>query len=490
MEEMKVFNSKSNKLEKLPVKPLNVYLCGPTLYDDAHMGHARVYVTFDYMRRVLRFLGFSVRTVMNFTDVDKKIIESKSDVVYFQKRFEEDMRALNVQDHEITEKVTENLEEIKEYIKVLMDRGFAYKNNGSIYFDLEEYKKKYLYPVFIRKEVDSKSDNTEKRNKNDFALWKKKEDIFFKSEFGNGIPGWHVECSTIIFKTIGKNLDLHVGGNDLKHPHHENELAQIRAHSDGEVDFFLHIGHITIGGVKMSKSLGNSKTIREELKNYNSDQIRIFFLLFNWKLSIEYSKENLEKAINYHKSMKSFIQNIKIKIIQSQELKFESKPENDAQLNKKYLDTKEKVLFSLRNNIDTAKTLRILKQLMGFSTTYVFYDSKILKSVYEYVMSIFQMLGIAMDEEEPNFKNDFENFLTEILKIDSTIIENANKYQNEKNEINLNNLVLFREEVRKIGLATQNKELLAQCENLRNILKNYRYIILSDHINYSRVQFI
>ena len=488
MDSIKLYNSKTNKLETLPIKEINVYLCGPTLYDDAHMGHARVYVTYDYIKRVMNFLGFAVRTVMNFTDIDKKIIEAKSDVQFFQKRFMDDMVALNVLDHEKTENVTENLQEIKEYIKVLMDRGFAYERNGSVYFNLEEYKKKYLYPVFIRKEVNSKSDNTDKRNKNDFALWKKREDIFWESEYGKGIPGWHVECSAIILKTIGKNLDIHVGGQDLKYPHHENELAQIRAHSDGEIDFFLHIGHININDIKMSKSLGNSKTIREELKLYNSDQIRFLFLLFNWKLSIDYSKENLNKAVDYYNHVKSFIQNVERKIIQSQKQQFESKFENNFKLSIKYFNTKGKVLSCLKNNINTAETLRYLKQLMSFSTSWVIYDFRLLKNVYEYIMSIFHMLGISMDEKKINFKTEFENFLTKILLFDSTVSEKVKKYESE--EIDLNNLILFRQEVRQRALVTQNNKLLIECEELRSILKNHRHIIVSDKGSDSRIQYL
>jgi cysteinyl-tRNA synthetase len=234
-------------------------MCGPTVYDSAHLGHARTYLTFDIIRRILsNYFHYDVNLCMNITDIDDKIIQRSNEqkknfsefARYWEDSFFKDMRALNVMYPNYITRVSEYIPEIIAFIEVIIKNGYAYEKNGSVYFDIEAYKKgKHLYAKLVPQDKNqnleelqeaegalSKDNTGEKKNKGDFALWKtsKKDEPFWDSPWGKGRPGWHIECSVMSFSVFGQSLDIHSGGIDLKFPHHDNEIAQTEAHDESK----------------------------------------------------------------------------------------------------------------------------------------------------------------------------------------------------------------------------------------------------------------
>lgn len=420
-EPLKLYNSltrSKNIFTPVNGKRVNWYNCGPTVYDASHMGHARSYVTFDIIRRVLSdYFKFDVFFVQNVTDIDDKIIlrarqnylyqkyvdevpsknsetvledvnnalaqaENKlanetdpdkktmltnlifnakklisthdahlielvsnlKDILapwldkqfgnqvsdneifkelprFYENDFNEDMKALNILPPNCVTRVSEYVPEIIEYIEKIISNGYAYVSNGSVYFDTNKFANsgKHFYARLVPEafgdkralaegEGDLVGTVEEKRNPSDFALWKssKAGEPFWPSPFGNGRPGWHIECSVMASALIGQQMDIHSGGIDLRFPHHDNEMAQAEAYYNNEgswVNYFLHSGHLTISGCKMSKSLKNFITIKEVLKKNSARQLRIAFLLHSWKDTLDYSANTMSDAIQFEKTI-------------------------------------------------------------------------------------------------------------------------------------------------------------------------------------------
>jgi len=309
---MKVFDTLSGqKTEFKPQgKTVNIYVCGVTVYDECHIGHAMSYVIFDAIRRYLEFRGYKVKHVQNFTDIDDKIINranqlgiSSSELAekYINEYFK-DMDALNIKRADIYPKATEEIPTIVEVIQGLIAKGFAYASRGSVYFRVKNFPG---YGKLSRQDMDdilsrSSAEEGEKENPLDFALWKaaKPGEPFWPSPWGQGRPGWHIECSAMALKYLGKSLDIHGGGQDLIFPHHENEITQSESFT-GVVPFvryWLHNGLLQLGENKMSKSLGNLITVKQALERYSSDAIRLFILSSHYRSPLTYSEEALKAA--------------------------------------------------------------------------------------------------------------------------------------------------------------------------------------------------
>jgi cysteinyl-tRNA synthetase len=309
---MKVFDTLSGqKTEFKPQgKTVNIYVCGVTVYDECHIGHAMSYVIFDAIRRYLEFRGYKVKHVQNFTDIDDKIINranqlgiSSSELAekYINEYFK-DMDALNIERADIYPKATEEIPKIVEVIQGLIAKGFAYASGGSVYFRVKNFPG---YGKLSRQDLDdmlsrSSAEEGEKENPLDFALWKaaKPGEPFWPSPWGQGRPGWHIECSAMALKYLGKSLDIHGGGQDLIFPHHENEITQSESFT-GVVPFvrhWLHNGLLQLGENKMSKSLGNLITVKQALERYSSDAIRLFILSSHYRSPLTYSEEALKAA--------------------------------------------------------------------------------------------------------------------------------------------------------------------------------------------------
>jgi len=309
-----IYNTETRQKEAFkPIVPgkVGMYVCGVTVYDYCHIGHARVMVVFDTVVRHLRARGFEVNYVRNITDIDDKIInrafENRESFQALTERFiaamHEDEAALNVLRPDVEPKATEYIEQIKGMVQTLIDKGHAYAaDNGDVYFKVKSFdtygrlsgKKQDELEAGARVEV-----NPHKQDPMDFVLWKasKENEPSWHSQWGDGRPGWHIECSAMSKHCIGEHLDIHGGGMDLQFPHHENEIAQSEcAHGHHYVNTWMHVGFVRIDNEKMSKSLNNFFTIREVLKEYHPEVIRYFLLSSHYRSPVNYSQENLQTA--------------------------------------------------------------------------------------------------------------------------------------------------------------------------------------------------
>ena len=308
---MKLHNSYTNKVEEfVPIdgNKVKMYVCGPTVYDFAHLGHARCYITWDVLYRYLKFKGYDVTYCRNVTDVDDKILkkaekEGKTPEEvsqYWYKQFENSMKSLNTLKPDIEPFATKTLGEMIGMVKDLINKGFAYEADGDVYFRVKKFAQ---YGALSKQPIDQLESGARievgehKEDPLDFALWKKDEKFGYKSPWGVGRPGWHIECSAMSRKYLGKTIDIHAGGADLIFPHHENEIAQSEcANGCKFVNYWLHNGFVTINKEKMSKSLGNFLTIDELLKKYDSNTIRFFILTNHYRMPVEFSDEALSSA--------------------------------------------------------------------------------------------------------------------------------------------------------------------------------------------------
>ncbi|RKY83035.1 cysteine--tRNA ligase [candidate division KSB1 bacterium] len=324
---IKIYNTlTSQKEDFIPLEPDRVgfYLCGPTVYDYFHLGNARPFIVFDVYRRFLMYRGFQVKYVMNVTDVDDKIINraqkegvSVAEIAArYTQAFFEDMEKLGIHRADVHPKATEHIPEMIELIQKLLEKGYAYKIGGDVYFQVEKFRKygrlsgKNLEELKAgaRVEVDER-----KRNPLDFALWKaaKAGEPCWESPWGKGRPGWHIECSAMSMKYLGETFDIHAGGEDLIFPHHENEIAQsCAATSKKFARYWMHNGFLNIQGEKMSKSLGNFLIAREVVKRHRPEVIRLFFLQKHYRSPINYTEEILRQTANALDRLQNTLQNI------------------------------------------------------------------------------------------------------------------------------------------------------------------------------------
>lgn len=312
---IKIFDSvKREKVEFIPLKKgeVSLYVCGPTVYDDSHLGHARSAIAFDLLRRLMEFEGYRVRFVKNFTDIDDKIIkkslESGEEIGAITERYItsylEDMQKLGIKRPDIEPRATESLDLMWEMIQSLLQKGIAYQTSrGDIYLDVKQdpsYGKLSGRGEDLE-QVSRIESSEEKRDPRDFALWKSykgQSDVGYESPFGRGRPGWHIECSAMIEKHLAKEgdyaIDIHAGGSDLLFPHHENEACQTRCATGRELaKYWMHNGFVTINGEKMSKSLGNSFFVKDALRVYDGEVLRFYLLSTHYRMGLNFSEEDL-----------------------------------------------------------------------------------------------------------------------------------------------------------------------------------------------------
>ena len=315
---MKLYNSYSSKIENFqPNKSKNVklYVCGITPYDTTHLGHAFVYVQFDALKRYLEFKGYKVTYTQNVTDIDDDILKrAKRDNVDWVElgnswtgKFLNDLKALNVQMPDFYIKATEAMPEIIEMVSGLIHKDFAYESNGSVYFEVakfSEYGKLSKFSetqmLVLLKERGGDPYDASKKAPLDFLLWQpsKEDEPFWESPWSRGRPGWHIECSAMIKKTLGEQIDIHGGGFDLIYPHHESELAQSESYSRKSpfVKNWMHIAMVSYEGEKMSKSLGNLVLVSELLKKYSANAIRLMLLMNHYRKPWTYTEKHMEEA--------------------------------------------------------------------------------------------------------------------------------------------------------------------------------------------------
>jgi len=328
---LSIYNTLTKKKEIFePINPpeVGIYICGPTVYDFFHIGNARSFVMADVVRRYLLYKGYKVKFLMNITDIDDKIIkrsnEENEDFNEFAKKyitaFFDDLEKLKLMKADYYPKATEHMDEIIRMIEALEDKGFAYNIDGNVFYDVTKFIE---YGKLSGKNIDDLISgarieiNEEKKNPLDFTLWKKAKsgEPYWESRWGNGRPGWHIECSAMSCKHLGEYFDIHAGGNDLIFPHHENEIAQSVASNDKQfVKYWLHFGFLNIENEKMSKSLGNFFTARDVLARHSAEAIRLFFAQAYYRGPLNFSDELLASAEKGLEKFENLVEKINLEI--------------------------------------------------------------------------------------------------------------------------------------------------------------------------------
>jgi len=485
------------------------YMCGPTVYAPSHLGHARTYVGFDIIRRILKFhFGFNVTLVMNITDLDDKIIQRANErgitcgqlSKLYESEFHEDMATLGVSPPDILTRVTDYIKEIIHYISTLVEKGVAYESNGSVYFSVLDFGKidgmsyckltpEQCYNTELLNEGEGKSVQNflnDKRSPRDFALWKqsKKGEPKWQSPWGEGRPGWHIECSVMaseIFKLLSRAksvgnvacevnccMDIHSGGVDLKFPHHDNEMAQAEAYSGCKqwVNYFLHSGHLHIKGFKMSKSLKNFITIREALERNTPRQIRMCFLLHKYNAPMDYGDDTMVHAINIDRIFVEFFLNVKTVLRFSETLNEQRWNKMTGEMQISFESTRKAVDLALRDDFDTPTCIKILVDLVGTVNIYLKKcETEGLKPMAtvvgnsaRFVTHILHMFGLIPDSND--------------LEIGFPInggVSRSKELNNEKILTpTIDAVVKFRSFVRKKALLMNNHDMLMACDRFRD----------------------
>nr|XP_054517879.1 cysteine--tRNA ligase, cytoplasmic isoform X13 [Pan troglodytes] len=585
-------------------KKVTWYCCGPTVYDASHMGHARSYISFDILRRVLKdYFKFDVFYCMNITDIDDKIIkrarqnhlfeqyrekrpdaaqlledvqaalkpfsvklnettdpdkkqmleriqhavqlateplekavqsrltgeevnscvevllEEAKDLLsdwldstlgcdvtdnsifsklpkFWEGDFHRDMEALNVLPPDVLTRVSEYVPEIVNFVQKIVDNGYGYVSNGSVYFDTAKFasSEKHSYGKLVPEAVgDQKALQegegdlsisadrlSEKRSPNDFALWKasKPGEPSWLCPWGKGRPGWHIECSAMAGTLLGASMDIHGGGFDLRFPHHDNELAQSEAYFENDcwVRYFLHTGHLTIAGCKMSKSLKNFITIKDALKKHSARQLRLAFLMHSWKDTLDYSSNTMESALQYEKFLNEFFLNVKDILRAPVDItgQFEKWGEEEAELNKNFYDKKTAIHKALCDNVDTRTVMEEMRALVSQCNLYMAArkamrkrpNQALLENIAMYLTHMLKIFGAVEEDSSLGFPVGGPGTS---LSLEATVMPY------------LQVLSEFREGVRKIAREQKVPEILQLSDALRDDILPELGVRFEDH---------
>jgi len=452
---MKLYNTLTGKLEEfktLREKEARIYTCGPTVYDYAHIGNFRTFCFEDIFRRYLKYKGYKVVQVMNLTDVDDKTIRRSNEegvslreyTEKYAKAFFEDCEALNIEKVEYNPRATDHIEEMIELVKKLIDKGFAYEKDGSVYFDISAFKDygklSKLDKREIKEGVSVDADEYEKDDVRDFVLWKAKKEgePSWPSPWGEGRPGWHLECSVMAMKYLGETMDLHAGGEDLIFPHHENEIAQSEAATGKPFsNYWLHCKYLIVEGKKMSKSLGNFFTLRDLMaKGYNPKAVRYVLISSHYRKQLNFTLESVkaaEKAIEKVEGFYQAVSQTKNKadydkrisdLIQKYRKDFENSMEDDinvsgalgalfefiGDVNKLYPDS----------NIPEANRDEVLKFLEDLNTVFAVFD-------FSSEMPDEEIMKLIEERNEARKNKDFKRAdeIRDLLKEKGIILEDT-----------------------------------------------------------------
>ncbi|GAM22599.1 hypothetical protein SAMD00019534_057740 [Acytostelium subglobosum LB1] len=432
---------------------------------------------FDIIRRIMKdYLGYDVQYVMNITDIDDKIIDraNKSGVTHtelsrkWEASFFEDLKALNVLPPDALTRVTEYVPEIITYVQKIISNGYAYESNGSVYFDTESFKKNHEYGKLEPSSVGNEKlisegegaltvGTQDKKNKSDFALWKvsKPGEPEWSSPWGPGRPGWHIECSAMASDILGPNIDIHSGGEDLKFPHHDNEIAQSEAHYGCKqwINYFIHSGHLLIDGLKMSKSLKNFITIQAALEKYTARQIRMLFLIHKYDKPMNYSQESMTNVFEIEKIFSEFFHTVKSVLRDSPGDLPQSWNQVDKDLNAHLLAAKKNIHSYLLDNFNTVDVMHSLTDLIKKTNIYLADKSRnprvaILTNIANYITYILRVFGVV-DTSSIGFGSG-EGNVEEALKpvLDATIE--------------------FRNQMRTAAAAKDTSKILQTCDSFRD----------------------
>ena len=429
---MKVFNTLTKKKEEfVPLEEgkVRMYVCGPTVYNYIHIGNARPMIVFDTVRRYFEYKGYDVNYVSNFTDVDdkiiKKAIEEQVSAQEISQRYiaecKKDMAGMNVKPATKHPLATEEICGIVEMISELIEKGYAYEKNGTVYFSTRKFKD---YGKLSHKNLDDLrsggrsllvSGEDEKEDPLDFVLWKPKKEgePFWKSPWSDGRPGWHIECSVMSRKYLGEQIDIHAGGEDLIFPHHENEIAQSEAANGKEfARYWMHNAFLNIDNRKMSKSLGNFRTVREISEQYDLQVLRFFMLSAHYRSPLNFSaelmeasKNGLERILNATDNLKHLIASVAAEEMSAEEKEAFSK--TDA-----YVEEFEK---AMDDDFNTADAIAAIFELVKYANTTATAESskEYLRGLLDRIVKLGDVLGLILDKKEELLDADIEKLIEE-----------------------------------------------------------------------------
>ena len=429
---MKVFNTLTKKKEEfvsLEEGKVRMYVCGPTVYNYIHIGNARPMIVFDTVRRYFEYKGYDVNYVSNFTDVDdkiiKKAIEEQVSAQEISQRYiaecKKDMAGMNVKPATKHPLATEEICGMVEMISELIEKGYAYEKNGTVYFSTRKFKD---YGKLSLKNLDDLrsggrsllvSGEDEKEDPLDFVLWKPKKEgePFWKSPWSDGRPGWHIECSVMSRKYLGEQIDIHAGGEDLIFPHHENEIAQSEAANGKEfARYWMHNAFLNIDNRKMSKSLGNFRTVREISEQYDLQVLRFFMLSAHYRSPLNFSaelmeasKNGLERILNATDNLKHLIASVTAEEMSAEEKEAFSK--TDA-----YVEEFEK---AMDDDFNTADAIAAIFELVKYANTTATAESskEYLRGLLDRIVKLGDVLGLILDKKEELLDADIEKLIEE-----------------------------------------------------------------------------
>ncbi len=430
--------------QKLDIsKKIKIYLCGVTVYDESHIGHARTIIVFDVLRKYLESKEVEVEFIQNFTDVDDKIINraTKENVTaeeisskYIENYFR-DFKELNVKRATNYPKATEHIEDIIQFIKKLIDKEVAYVSNNGVYFAVSKFSE---YGKLSKKKIDELQSGSRiqidetKKDPADFAVWKFSDiNPAWDSPWGKGRPGWHIECSVMSLKYLGENFDIHGGGRDLIFPHHENEIAQSEACTNLPfAKIWMHVGMVTISGEKMSKSLGNTKSIKHVLENWGANIIRLFCLSGHYSKVIDYSEEMLkENLIKWRQ-----VETCYYELIHAESEKHEKNTQNIEKIGTEFDE-------ALESDFNTHLALSAFFQLVK-ETNRLAAEEKLAKESAQLIKKEFErmtnILGLVIPEMTQDKKQAIDDLIQNREKLrKEKQFEEADKIRGQLNEMNV-----------------------------------------------------
>ena len=442
---IKIYNTLTRKLEEFkPVKEgeVSMYVCGPTVYNYIHIGNARPAIFFDTVRRYFEFRGYKVTYVSNFTDVDDKIIKRANEegisceevAAKYIKAYFEDTAKVNLKEEGmIRPKATEHIGGMIKLIKSLIEKGHAYESQGDVYFDVESYKDEYLGLSHQNLEDLRSGARIEiseiKKSPLDFALWKKAKEgePSWNSPWGQGRPGWHIECSAMSHKYLGDTFDIHGGGQDLIFPHHENEIAQSKCGCGGDyARYWMHNGYINVNGEKMSKSLGNFFLLRDVLEHYDGRVVRLFVLSSHYRKPIDFSDAELTQA-------KTSLERIENALMRGKEAVIDVKADGSScmELKEQLAVAKEKFIAAMDEDFNTSMGLGAIFELVkelnkAVDTPINAEGAEVVKETVEYIINVMEeALGVKLKLETV-----VGNMTSELIEF---ILELRREARNEKN---------------------------------------------------------
>ncbi|MDD3225333.1 MAG: cysteine--tRNA ligase [Clostridium sp.] len=424
---MKIYNTMSQKKEEfVPITKgeVKMYVCGPTVYNFFHIGNARTFIIFDTVRRYFEYRGYKVRYIQNFTDIDDKMIKKANEENISIKQlgdkyideYYKDADGLNIERATANPRATEYMDDIIDFVKKLIERGYAYEIDGDVYFNTESFKD---YGKLSGQNIDELesgarvSIDERKKDPIDFALWKKQknDEPAWDSPWGKGRPGWHIECSCMSRKLLGDTIDIHAGGMDLIFPHHENEIAQSESRNGKKfANYWMHSAYLNINNKKMSKSLNNFLTAREVLKKYDPEVIRLLMLSAHYRTQLNYSAEILESAKSSLERIYNSIDNIENLIKNAKNEEFN---QNESESVEKLNSYKKQYISKMDDDFNTADAISVIFDLVKYLNTNLNENSsrKLLHLSMDLIRELGKPLGILQRSTEVNLEKEIEKLI-------------------------------------------------------------------------------